>query len=181
MSRTNLPLESTDISAFARSLRAQIGDLERTPSHLELLNMLARSAGFRNFQHLRAQTEARGRVEAKEATAPAADYAQVERLLRHFDAKGRLVIWPGKASQRELCLWALWSRIPARRVLSEPALNKLLNAEHLFNDAALLRRDLCDGRMVSRTADGREYRRVERRPPPEAAALIHVLAARRSA
>jgi hypothetical protein len=30
--------------------------------------------------------------------------------------------------------------------------------------------------LVARTADGREYRRVERQPPPQAIALIHHLA-----
>ena len=178
MCRTNLPLRSEDISSFAKSLRGQLSDLERDPSHVELLNMLARSAGYRNFQHLRAQSEAQTRLEGA-PPEPAADFTQIERLLRHFDRQCKLVQWPAKASQRVICLWVLWSRIPARTVLDEHHLNQLLKAEHTFNDVALLRRDLFDNRMVSRTADGREYRRIERRPPPDAVALIHVLESRR--
>jgi hypothetical protein len=181
MSRTVLPLYARDISAFARSLNHQIAGSENAPSHVELLNMLARSAGFRNFQHLRAQTEARARVEASEQPQPAVDYVEVQRLSRFFDAKGRLVQWPGKQSQRIPCLWVLWSRMPARQVFSEHQLNHLLKANHQFNDPALLRRELFDNRMVSRTADCREYRRIERRPPEEAVALIHFLEPRRSA
>jgi len=49
---------------------------------------------------------------------------------------------------------------------------------HGGGDHAILRRSLCDGGLVSRTRDGRVYRRVERRPPPEAAALICHLKAR---
>jgi hypothetical protein len=181
MSRTVLPLHAGDISAFARSLNHQIAGSERTPSHVELLNMLARSAGFRNYQHFRAQAGARARIESHEPPQPAVDYVEIQRLSRHFDAKGRLQQWPGKQSQRIPCLWVLWSRIPARKAFSEHELNQLLKANHQFGDPALLRRELFDNRMVSRTADCREYRRIERRPPPEAVALIHHLELRRSA
>ena len=181
MSRTVLPLYAGDISAFARSLNHQIAESERTPTHLELLNMLARSAGFRNFQHFRAQAEARDRIESHELPQPAVDYVEVQRMSRFFDTKGLLIRWPGKQSQRIPCLWVLWSRIPARKVLSEHELNQLLKANHQFGDVALMRRELYDNRMVSRTADCREYRRIERRPPSEAAALIHHLELRRSA
>ena len=181
MSRTVLPLYAGDISAFARSLNHQIAGSEGTPSHVELLNMLARSAGFRNYQHFRAQAEARERIETQEPPQPAVDYVEIQRLSRHFDAKGRLQQWPGKLSQRIPCLWVLWSRIPARKALSEYELNQLLKANHQFGDPALLRRELYDNRMVSRTADCREYRRIERKPPPEAVALIHHLEPRRSA
>lgn len=178
MSRTQLPLRSADISEFARTLRNQIANVEKSPSHLELLNMLARSAGFRNFQHLRAQSEACAKLEAPEPS-PAVDYSEVKSLLRFFDAKGRLVQWPAKASQRMLCLWVIWVRIPPRKPLTEEQLNRLLKSEHLFSDPALLRRELFDRRMVNRTPDCREYRRIEQRPPDQALALICALDARR--
>ncbi len=143
--------------------------------------MLARSAGFRNFQHLRAQTEARDRLVAPEAASPEIDFVEIGRMARFFDAKGRLTQWPAKSSHRINCLWVFWSRIPAREVLNEYALNKLLQAGHLFGDPALLRRELYDNRLVSRTPDCREYRRIERKPPPEALAFIHHLERRRTA
>jgi hypothetical protein len=180
MSRTVLPLHAGDISAFARSLNHQIAESEHAPSHVQLLNMLARSAGFRNYQHFRAQAEARERIESYEPPQPAVDYVEIQRLARYFDAKGRLQQWPAKLTQRIQCLWVLWSRIPARKVFSENELNQLLKGNHQFGDPALLRRELFDNRMVSRTADCREYRRIERRPPPEAVALIHHLELRRS-
>jgi hypothetical protein len=58
MSRTPLPLHAEDISAFARSLGGQLKSCEAAPGHLQLMNMLARSAGYRNFQHLRAEAVA---------------------------------------------------------------------------------------------------------------------------
>jgi hypothetical protein len=181
MSRSEFPLHASDISAFARSLNHQIAGSDHVPSHVELLNMLARSAGFKNYQHFRSQAETRERVESSGQLQPAVDYVEVQRLSRFFDAKGSLAQWPGKQSQRIPCLWVLWSRIPARKVFSEHQLNQLLKTNHQFGDPALLRRELYDNRMVSRTADCREYRRIERRPPPEAVALIHLLEPRRSA
>lgn len=180
MSKNVFPLLISDISAFAGSLKHQIAESEHVPGHLDLLNMLTRSAGFRNFQHFRAQAEARDRVES-EQLEPAVDYVEVHRLSRFFDAKGRLAQWPGKQSQRIWCLWVLWSRIPARQKLTEHELNQLLKANHQFDDPALLRRELYDKRMVSRTTDCREYRRIERRPQAEAMALIRLLEPRRTA
>ncbi|WP_444429852.1 hypothetical protein ACTTAM_16345 [Rhodobacter capsulatus] len=55
MPRQSIPLAIADLSQFSRALGAQLAVRpDRAPSHLSLLNMLARAAGFRNFQHLRA-------------------------------------------------------------------------------------------------------------------------------
>ncbi|EPR43963.1 Protein of unknown function DUF2087 [Desulfovibrio sp. X2] len=176
MPRTPLPYFVGDISALARSLKGQLAARETTPSHLELLNMLARSAGCRNFQHFRAQTApavpGAPADAGPEAAAPAVDPARLRRLLRFFDAEGRLVRWPGKHGQRAACLWVLWAALPARRVLTEPEIDGCLKSGHLFGDHVLLRRWLCDLGLVERTPDCREYRRIERRPPQEALALI---------
>ncbi|WP_027367920.1 DUF2087 domain-containing protein [Desulfocurvibacter africanus] len=178
MSRTPLPLNAGDISAFARSLRSQLADCERTPSHVELLNMLARSAGCRNFQHLRAQLVARDQLDGPKPTPAPVDYVQVRRLARLFDASGHLLRWPTKFSQRAPCLWVLWSRIPPRQTFTEKQINELLLANHLFGDHALLRRELYDNGLVTRSMDCREYRRIERQPPPGACALIRHLGTR---
>jgi hypothetical protein len=178
MSRTVFPLYAGDISAFARSLNSQITASQKAPSHVELLNMLARSAGYRNYQHLRAQAQARDRLTSPRPKP--VGFEQVQRLLRYFDATGRLVQWPGKFSQRVPCLWVLWSRLPARKTLSEQQVNQFLQANHLFGDPALLRRELCDLKLVTRTADCKEYRRKERRPPDEVCELMRQLETRRA-
>lgn len=54
MPRSIFSIDIADLSTFAKSLREQIGRLDRQPSHVEMLNLLSRAAGFRNFQHLRA-------------------------------------------------------------------------------------------------------------------------------
>lgn len=75
-------------------------------------------------------------------------------------------------------MWGVWTRVPARRVMSEPEINVALERAHTFGDAALLRRSLCDLGLMTRTPDGREYRRVEARPSPEALLLLSTLRSR---
>lgn len=184
MSRQPLPFFADDVSTFARALKRELTapgqETAAAPSHLALLNMVARAGGFRNFQHFRAQAVARERLDhpQPEPVAEAADYVAVGRIARYFDTAGRLVRWPGKHSHRILCLWVLWSRLEPRRVYGEAEINRALTAQHLFGDYALLRRDLCDEGLMTRTADGREYRRLEQGPPATARALIRHLAQR---
>jgi hypothetical protein len=169
MTRYVFPFYASDISALAHSLNSQLAGCDHTPGHLELLNMLARAVGSRNFQHFRSKMS-----RTKEVVAPI-DYAEMQRLSRYFDANGQWKRWPTKFSHQEPCLWVLWSKLPAKRTLTEREINELLLANHLFEDPALLRREMKERKMVTRTLDGREYRRVERKPPPTALALIRFL------
>lgn len=185
MSRSVFPFVAEDVSALARALGREIKASGETPGHVQLLNMLARAVGYRNFQHFRAQKTAQGHLDAlalaprAEEGAPATvDLTRVARTARHFDAAGRLARWPSKASQRDLVLWALWSRLPAATTFSEKEVNGLLNLEHGFGDPLLLRRFMVDMGLLWRTRDGRVYRRVEQRPPDEALALIRHLGRR---
>lgn len=183
MSRDFFPFQVDDIAALAKSLRSRLAESGNTPGHVELLNILAKSAGCRNFQHFRANAKAREQLEhrPKQVQTPAevqppVDFVRVKRLLRHFDPAGRLIRWPAKHSEQQPCLWLLWSRLPGRRILSEREINQYLNSSHTFGDAALLRRQLCDAGLFSRTPDCREYRRVESRPSPLGLELIRQLA-----
>jgi hypothetical protein len=139
--------------------------------------MLARAVGHRNYQSLRAQQAAQDLLTAEPVQPDPVDFSQVPKLARYFDAGGRLVRWPSKAGLRLPCLWVIWSKLPPRQTWNEDELNRLLRALHLFGDHALLRRELCDNELVRRTADGREYQRVERQPSPEGLALIRYVTA----
>lgn len=175
MSRQTIPLATADLSAFARHLAGQLAR-NATPGHVELINMLARAAGFRNFQHLRAAAVAGQRLDAPE---PPCDQTLVERALRYFDGTGMMQDWPARRSLQILCLWALWAQLPAGPALHERALNARLNTLHSFGDAALLRRDMVGLGLLARTTDGTAYTRRESPPPPEARALIRRITARR--
>jgi hypothetical protein len=180
MSRTVFPFVAKDVSSLARALGRELEGCDSKPGHVQLLNMLTRSAGYKNFQHFRAQFDAQDRLEREPPAPEPVDHVRVERVARHFDQAGCLIRWPAKESERLLCLWNLWSQIPAGRVLDEKQINAILNAHHRFGDYALLRRELYDNQLVTRTPDGREYRRMERRPPADAVALIRHLGSRRA-
>tara|TARA_R110002110_G_scaffold18457_5_gene77314 strand:- start:2418 stop:2972 length:555 start_codon:yes stop_codon:yes gene_type:complete len=178
MSKDPIPLYAPDISQYARSLSRQLLTAGEPPSHLALLNMLAKSGGFRNYQHLRAAHAALGRMEA--AQQDTIDYKLVERTMHQFDAAGRLIRWPARRPVQELGLWVLWSVLPSDRHLHERHVNAHLNAAHLFGDAPLIRRSLLGLDLLTRNQNGSDYMRLERRPPAEAREVIRRVAQRRS-
>ena len=178
MSKDLISLRVADLSAFARHLNRQLAAAPGAPTHVEMLNHLARAGGFRNYQHLRAAQSAKARVDAP--PEPTADFKLIEKALNQFDAQGRLIRWPAKRQVQELSLWAMWAALPAETVLHEREVNGALNKVHLFDDAAILRRSLIGLNLLDRNREGSDYRRIEKRPPPEARALIHGLESRRT-
>jgi hypothetical protein len=172
MSRIALPLQISDLSDFARSLRKQLAELPDPPGHVEMLNLLSRSAGFRNFQHFKSAFEARVRLETPVEAAAPIDHALVERAARMFDEQGRLLRWPTSRHLQDLCLWVLWSRLASRTSYSEKQISELIKRWHAFGDHALLRRALIGWHLVQRTPDGSEYRRIEQKPPAELSPLL---------
>ena len=177
MSKLHVPFATSDITALARSLREQLGRLDHAPSHVEMLNLLARANGHANFQHLRADAQAQARL----STVPPedrVDHARIEKVLRHFDDAGVMIRWPSKTNHQTLCLWVIWSRIPTDQRLSEREINQFIIDAHAFGDHALLRRSLVDAHMLTRTPDGRLYRRIEKKPDPDALALLAAIARR---
>ena len=170
MSRAIFPYSARDISGLARALRTAIEAKGQSLGHVQILNILAKAAGFKNYQHFRSHTQPATPVETRQATA-AVEHAVVERVLRLFTAEGCLIRWPSKAKQRRLCLWVLWSRLAPGTSYTERQIGVHLKSLHLFNDHALLRRELCDQGLVFRTKNGSEYRRIEQRPPAEFLAL----------
>lgn len=180
MSRTPIPFATADVATLARALQKELSSAPEKLGHVELLNLFARTAGFRNYQHMRANAVAAEKLDAPTPIIPPeppVDHARIAKVLRFFAPDGLLTRWPPKASLRILVLWALWARLPARAVLDERGISDKLKALHGFGDHALLRRELVDGGWFTRTQDGREYRRVERRPPPEAREIIRRLGA----
>ncbi|MCY1127860.1 DUF2087 domain-containing protein [Frigidibacter sp. RF13] len=169
MARDAISLSIPDLSDFAKRLRRDIQGAGQVPSHLSLLNMLARAAGFGNYQHLRVAPA------IAPPTPTPVDEKRLARAVRLFDSEGRLTRWPNRTSLQDLCLWVLWSHLPARQVMSEPEVNQLIDRWHLFGDRAILRRSLIGHRLAERTADGREYRRIERAPTAEARALLRCI------
>jgi hypothetical protein len=181
MTRTAVPLRVDDLSPFAKTLRHALTQHDGVPTHVELLNLIAKAAGFSNYQHLRADAGTAGRLAAAAEPTPPADLSQVEKAARYFDAEGVLMSWPARLNLQTLSQWVFWSRIPPETVFSEREISELIRHWHDFGDHALIRRAMVDAKMLERTVDGREYRRIERAPPAELKPLLAHLAARAAA
>jgi len=174
MTRTTIPFHAGDISSLARTLRTKLLERDAVPGHVELLNILARAIGRRNFQQLRAESQdaAAPQPALPEEPLPAIDARRIERVRRCFTPDGRLSRWPAKREDQVLALWGLWARIPSRRDFTEQEISQVLRDLHDFGDHALLRRELVESRLVSRTPDCRAYRRIEQPPPADVTELL---------
>jgi len=173
MTRILLPLYAADLSAFAKALSAQLGAAPHPPGHQALLNMLARAAGHRNLQSLRAARDLQAPpIEASNVTVALPMTAAARKALTQFDSRGRLARWPHKYSVQRFAIWVLWTHFEMRRVYSEREVNDVLNAWHVYGDHATLRRELVEMKLLARKSDCSEYRKVAARPTDEVRALI---------
>jgi hypothetical protein len=189
MPRELTPLVAADLSTFAKSLRAQLAERLDSgaglPGHVEMLNLLARAAGHRNVQALKAAAPATAPTAAAPhrwhgprhpALGPAAD-----RVLRLIDPQGRLLRWPSRRSEQVLALWCLWLPFDGKRRYSEREVNEVINRHHAFGDHCLLRRELVEAGLLARTPGGAEYRKLAARPDEETAALLRAVRQRAAA
>lgn len=178
--RETVPLVAPDLSRFARALGRSLKDRHTAgaepPGHVELMNLLARAAGHRNFQALRAAASKplpRPAASPDEPVLAPALGANARKALQQFDARGRLVRWPHKLSVQRLAMWALWTRFDGRRAYTEREVNEILKAWHTFGDHATLRRELVNHKLLARKSDCSEYWKLPARPDEEARWYLH--------
>jgi hypothetical protein len=177
-SRPVLAFATPDLSTFAKALGRELKARTRPepPGHVELLNLIARAAGHRNVQALRAALESVPAATSAPPRAAAATPAELSdnarKALMQFDAEGRLVRWPTKFSVQRLAMWVLWMRFEAQRVYTEKEVNAILKAANAFGDHVTLRRELINHRLLTRKSDCSEYRKLAPRADAETRALL---------
>jgi hypothetical protein len=183
MPRTAFPLAVPDVAAFARALGRSLVERHarrpEPPGHVELLNLLARAAGHRNIQALRAvDVLVPTAAPTPAARPPAADAAttvlsaNARKALGQFDTHGRLERWPVKLSVQRLVMWTMWTRFDAKRAYNEKEVNAVLKDANNFGDHVTLRRELINHRLMVRKSDCSEYRKLAARPDDETRALL---------
>lgn len=175
MSSQPIPLVIEDVSQFARALRKLWP--EEPPGHANMLGLVAKAAGYRNHQTLKADLG----IAPPEAPLSDLEQRRLRDALRVFDLAGHMTRWPQKTMVQGLCLAAFWAALPARRHLEESEVNACIKTGEVFGDHVLIRRALIEHNMVTRDIDGRNYRRVERRPSPLERLLIRAISERKLA
>jgi len=96
------------------------------------------------------------------------EYEQITQKIRYFlDDNGRLAVYPAKFKKRILVLVYLASKFKAQHNYTENDVNELLQQWHVFNDWAMLRRELCDYHFLRRSDDGTSYWLEEQQPTLE--------------
>ena len=190
MTKEVFSLQVADVSAFVRSLGQALHQRHATqpepPGQLELLNLIARTQGQRNWSALRValrqqrMTAAHAVSGAATQTARSAEKlsANAAKALAQFDAEGRLIRWPVKYSVQKLVMWVLWTRFDAKRVYTEPEVNAVLKAANAFSDHVTLRRELINHKLMSRKSDCTDYRKLPARPDDETRVLLTAWRAR---
>ncbi len=181
MTRLLVPLSTPDVSAFTKTLKSFLderhADGKAPPSHVELLNLLARAAGMRNFATLKKVVQdappldnlqpTRISSENNEAGNLASMTPTVRKALLQFDDAGRLVRLPNKLSVQQMTMWALWTQFAANRKYTEKEVNAIVNGFHTFGDQATLRRELVNMKLLGRKSDCSEYWKEPHRPSEE--------------
>ena len=177
MTREAIAFSVPDIGAFARALGRALQERHdakpHTPGHVELLNLLARTAGHRSYQGLRAAARMpRAAPSPAETPAAPALTPAARKALTQFDAEGRLTRWPHKFSVQRLAMWVLWTHFDAKRVYTEREVNEILKRWNTWGDHVTLRRELIDHRLLTRKSDCSEYRKLPARPDDEVRWLL---------
>jgi hypothetical protein len=177
MPRIAVPYVAADIASVARTLKSALDERHAAgrppPSHVELLNLLSRAGGVRNYQALKA---APPRVEAGPAAGELS--ATARKCLLQFDEAGRLVRLPNKFSVQRMAMWVLWTRFAPRRDYTEKEVNAILNSQHTFGDPATLRRELVNMQLLGRESDCSRYWKEAQRPDADTRAFLQAWRAR---
>lgn len=82
----------------------------------------------------------------------------MDTLEKFLDEDGRLKSWPRRKEDKRAVLVYLAGKFEAGRTYTEAEVNEIILEWHLFDDHALLRRELFDAFLLDRSPDCREYR-----------------------
>jgi hypothetical protein len=168
-----VPDAGTFARALGRALVQRYADKPAPPGHVELLNLLARAAGHRSYQGLRAAARMPDAAAALE-TVPAAPALTpaARKALTQFDALGRLVRWPHKFSVQRLAMWVLWTQFDGRRIYTEREVNEVIKRWNTWGDHVTLRRELINHQLLARKSDCSQYWKLPARPDDEVRWLL---------
>ena len=81
----------------------------------------------------------------------------MDHLINEF---GIITRWPKKPLDKEVVIKYLAEKIKSKISYTEKEINKIISIHHLFNDVALLRRELVSRNVLRREDDGSKYWKI---------------------
>ena len=81
----------------------------------------------------------------------------MKKLINELD---KIVRWPKKPSDKAKVIQFLSTKFEYERKYTEKDINTIIDKFHLFEDIALLRRELVSRKKLGRTDDGSSYWKV---------------------
>ena len=82
----------------------------------------------------------------------------MKKLINELD---KIIRWPKKPCDKEIVFKFLSSKFKFDRQYSEKEVNKIINQYHLFDNIALLRRELISKKYLQRKDDGSKYWKLD--------------------
>ena len=76
------------------------------------------------------------------------------KIINEFE---EIIFWPKKRLDKDYVIQFLATKFEIDREYSEKEVNKIIDNYHMFNDIALLRRELISRKILSRTDNGSKY------------------------
>ena len=77
-----------------------------------------------------------------------------------FNESGKINRWPKKQADKKSVLEFLAAKFVFDKIYTEKGVNEIIQQSHLFQDIALLRRELISRRYLARKDDGSEYWKI---------------------
>lgn len=78
-----------------------------------------------------------------------------------IDGTGKIKIWPSKRDTKYMVLEYLADKFEYNRFYNEKEVNSIIESYHTFGDFFLLRRELIEKKLLSRTRSGDKYWRTD--------------------
>jgi len=85
----------------------------------------------------------------------------VNNIDRFLDKNSKVKIWPSKKDKKIQVLKYIAAKFEDDRIYNEKEINSIINDWHTFNDYFLIRRELIDYKLFSRTTNGSAYQKAK--------------------
>jgi hypothetical protein len=78
-----------------------------------------------------------------------------------IDSTGKIKVWPSKHDAKVQVLQYLADKFEYNRFYTEKEVNRVIESNHTFGDFFLLRREMIEKKLLSRTKSGDKYWRTD--------------------